>query len=100
MPTRLALLLCLGDRAGEPPSRLREGNLSAVSVGRAKTFFAFSALLRDIKCIWCSVAGLWRGVVHVAKLSPSPLGEGLGWGLEVYAVPADPTPFPSPEGEG
>ena len=34
-------------------------------------------------------------------LSPSPLGEGLGWGRASQALPMSaPTPGPSPEGEG
>jgi hypothetical protein len=68
--------------------------------GSGQHLLCASAPLRDIKCIWCSVAGLWRGVVHVAKLSPSPLGEGLGWGLEVYATLTDPTPSPPLKGRG
>jgi hypothetical protein len=62
--------------------------------GRAKTFFAFSAPLRDIKCIWCSVVRLCLAAVRGEKLSPYPLGvegpvprtgprgsTGLGWNL-------------------
>lgn len=34
--------------------------------------------------------------------SPSPLGEGLGWGLAASDALGEtsPTPYPSPEGEG
>src|SRR4051794_8865282 len=38
---------------------------------------------------------------RTARVSPSPSGEGLGWGL--FSGPVDrtsPTPGPSPEGEG
>jgi hypothetical protein len=81
--------------------------------GSGQHLLCASAPLRDIKCIWCSVARLCLAAVRGEKLSPYPLGvegpvprtgprgsTGLGWGLEVYATLTDPTPVPSPEGEG
>ncbi len=44
------------------------------------------------------------GLTALLLLSPSPLGEGLGWGLSSWQAdsvrPRGPTPNPSPEGEG
>lgn len=39
---------------------------------------------------------------EAGTLSPSPLGEGLWWGLATGDALAEtrPTPCPSPEGEG